>query len=175
MFLFGHLGVTLGSFFILEYLVPGIRGRINYWYVALGAVLPDIIDKMIGRVIFAHSIANGHLIAHTLIFILLLSLAGFHLHRHYGDARLLIVSGASFLHLLEDRLWEEPVNFFWPLFGWMFPTGKAYDWIDYFLNMFRSSYVPGFSYVFISELLGSIILLLFVLGYLFYRKKERSN
>ena len=63
------------------------------------------------------------------------------------------------------------VNFFWPIFGWMFPPGKSEDWINYFLDMFRNSYIPGFSYVFISELLGAIIIMLFVLGYSFYRKK----
>ncbi|MBU3966633.1 MAG: metal-dependent hydrolase [Euryarchaeota archaeon] len=174
MFLFGHLGITLALFYILGYLVPGIRGRINYWYVALGSILPDIIDKPIGRVIFASSIANGYLIAHTLVFCLLLSLAGFYLYKRRGDARLFMVSGASSLHLLEDRLWEKPVNFFWPLFGWMFPPGKSEDWINYFLDMFRSSYVPGFSYVFISESLGSIIIMLFVLVYSFSRKKGKE-
>ncbi len=174
MFLFGHLGITLALFYILGYLVPGIRDRINYWYVALGSILPDIIDKPIGRVIFANSIANGHLIAHTLIFSLLLAFAGFYLQKRHGDARLFMISVASFLHLLEDRLWEKPVNFFWPLFGWTFPPGKADDWINYFLNMLRSSYVPGFSYVFISELLGSIIIMLFVLRYSFSRTKEKE-
>jgi LexA-binding, inner membrane-associated putative hydrolase len=172
MFIFGHIGVTLVSFYILGYIVPGIRDRINYWYVALGVILPDIIDKPIGRVIFAYSIANGHLIAHTLVFCLLLSLAGFYLYKHQGDARLFMVSGASFLHLLEDRLWENPVNFFWPLFGWMFPPGKADNWTNYFLDILRSSFVPGFSYVFISELLGSIIMLFF-LGYSFSRTKRK--
>jgi len=94
----------------IGYLVPGVRSRINYWYVAFGAILPDIIDKTVGRVIFAHSLANGHLIAHTLVFGCFLALAGFYLYKHNMDARVLTVSGASLLHLVEDRLWTKPAT-----------------------------------------------------------------
>ncbi|KCZ72224.1 putative membrane-bound metal-dependent hydrolase (DUF457) [Candidatus Methanoperedens nitroreducens] len=171
MFLFGHLGITLGLFFILGYLVPGIRGRINYWFVALGAVLPDIIDKLLGRVLFANSLASGRLIAHTLIFILFLALVGLYLHRRSRDARMLLVSGASLLHLLEDHMWAQPVTFLWPLLGWSFPRGAASDdWIDYFLVTIRNSYTPDFSYVFISEIIGFTIITL-LLAYLFSRTK----
>jgi len=171
MFLFGHLGITLGLFFIIGYLVPGVRNRINYRYVALGAVLPDIIDKAVGRVIFAHSLANGHLIAHSLVFVIFLALAGYYLYRHTMDARVLTVSGASFLHLVEDRLWTQPATLLWPLLGWKFPGGTAPDyWLDYFLVMFQNSYIPDLSYVFISEAVGFIIILLFLFSWM----KERS-
>ena len=151
--------------------MPGVRGRINYRYVAFGAILPDIIDKTFGRIIFAHSLANGHLIAHTLIFGCFLALAGFYLYRHTMDARVLTVSGASFLHLVEDRLWTKPATLLWPLLGWKFPGGTAPDnWLDYFLIMFRNSYIPDISYVFISEAVGFIIILLFLFSWM----KERS-
>lgn len=166
MFFFGHLGVTLGVFYILGYLVPDIRGRINYWYVALGAFLPDIIDKMVGRVLFAYSLASGRLIAHTLVFSFFLALVGFYLYRRNSDARVLLVSGASFLHLLEDTMWRQPVNLLWPLLGWRLPRGIPDDWLDYFLVMFRNSYIPAFSYDFISETIGLIIIILFIFRYL---------
>jgi hypothetical protein len=40
MFVFGHIGVTIGIFFVIGYFVTHIRDRINYCYVALGAILP---------------------------------------------------------------------------------------------------------------------------------------
>lgn len=174
MFLLGHLGVTLGLFFILQYLVPGIRGRINYLYVVFGALLPDIIDKLLGRILFPYSLASGRLIAHTLAFTLILALLGFYYHRRRGDARLLLVSGASFLHLLEDKMWTEPVIFLWPLLGWGFPRGTPDNWLDYFLAMFRNSYRPGFSYDFISEVVGFVIMMFFIVKYLFSRAKIKN-
>ena len=167
MFLFGHLGITIGLFFIIGYFVPGIRCRINYWYVAFGAILPDIIDKLIGRVLFAYSLASGRFIAHTLIFSLLLALMGFYLYKRNRDARLLLVSGASFFHLIEDIMWTQPVNLLWPLFGWGFPHGVLEHPADYFLSMFRESFVPDFSYVFISEAIGFTIIILFIVMHMF--------
>ncbi|MCZ7393340.1 MAG: metal-dependent hydrolase [Candidatus Methanoperedens sp.] len=173
MFLLGHLGVTLGVFFILVYLVPGIRGRINYWYVAFGAVLPDIIDKLLGRILFPYSIASGRVIAHTLVFVLLLALAGFYHYRRRGDMRILFISGASFLHLLEDEMWMEPAILLWPLLGWSFPRGTPDNWFDYFLVMTRNSYTVGLSYDFIAEVIGFIIMTLLALKYLFPGGKIR--
>ncbi len=173
MFLLGHLGVTLGAFFILGYLIPGIRGRINYWYVAFGAVLPDIIDKLLGRVLFPNSIASGRLIAHTLLFSFSLALAGLYIYRRRKDARILLVSGASFLHLLEDTMWTEPAIFLWPMLGWIFPRGTPDNWLDYFFVMTKNSYTVGLSYDFISEVIGSIAIIFFALKFLFFRRKIR--
>ncbi|MCZ7355885.1 MAG: metal-dependent hydrolase [Candidatus Methanoperedens sp.] len=175
MFLFGHLGVTLALFFILGYLVPGFRNHINYWYVALGAVLPDIIDKLVGRVLFPYSLASGHLIAHTLAFVLILAVAGLIRFRDHGDARILLISGASLLHLLEDRLWTQPALLLWPLFGWGLPHGTPPDnWIDYFTIMFRRSIHPEFSFDFVAEAVGFAVIAICVLACLISRRKARK-
>jgi len=46
MFIFGHIGITLGiAFIIFHFILPriGIRPkRINYLFVAIGAILPDL-------------------------------------------------------------------------------------------------------------------------------------
>lgn len=169
MFLFGHLGVTVGIFIVLQYLVP--RARINYWYVAYGAVVPDIIDKLIGRVLFPDSLASGRLIAHTLIFPIFLALIGLYLCRRSKDTTMLLISGASFLHLFEDRMWMQPVTFFWPMLGWKFPRGIPENWYDYFLVMLKKSYIPEFSYDFIFEAIGFTVVMLFILTYQLSRKK----
>jgi len=44
--------------------------KINYLFVALGAILPDLIDKPIGRILLGESVANGRLFGHTLLFVL---------------------------------------------------------------------------------------------------------
>ncbi|RNI15777.1 hypothetical protein EFE42_00600 [Methanohalophilus sp. RSK] len=66
---FAHIGITLALFYIVT------RGRnINYWYVIIGSMLPDIIDKVIGRVLFADTFASGRIFAHSLLFVVVLGL-----------------------------------------------------------------------------------------------------
>src|SRR5674476_459116 len=76
MLLFGHLGITLGIFFGLGIFIPRLRTIIDPKYLVIGALLPDLADKPIGRVIFASSVANGRIIGHTILFSLLLLLIG---------------------------------------------------------------------------------------------------
>ena len=80
MLLFGHLFVTLGIFFGLAIFIPRLKTVINPRYLAIGAILPDLIDKPIGEVIFASTFGNGRIVGHTLLFSLLLFLAGLYLY-----------------------------------------------------------------------------------------------
>ena len=162
MFVFGHIGITLGIAFILfQFVLPriGIRlKRINYLFVAIGAILPDLIDKPIGRILLGESVANGRLFAHTLLFVLILLMLGFFLKDH-RDAVFCLSFGA-FMHLIEDKMWEIPATLFYPLFGFGFPKGTVIgeNWYEYFLLAFTKSYVPALSYVFVSEITGTLIL-----------------
>lgn len=76
MLLFGHLGITLGAFIGLRRLIPRLKSVIDLKYLAIGALLPDLIDKPIGKVIFASTFANGRIIGHTLLFSCLLVFTG---------------------------------------------------------------------------------------------------
>jgi hypothetical protein len=49
MLLFGHLGITLGIVFGLGIFIPRLRTIIDPKYLIIGALLPDLIDKPIGR------------------------------------------------------------------------------------------------------------------------------
>jgi hypothetical protein len=53
MLLFGHVGVTLGIFIGLGIFLPQLKTIIDPKYLVIGALLPDIIDKPLGMVIFA--------------------------------------------------------------------------------------------------------------------------
>ena len=178
MFVFGHLGITLGIAFILfQFVLPriGIRlKKINYLFIALGAILPDLIDKPIGRILLGESVANGRLFGHTLLFVLILVMIGYFLKDH-RDAVFCLSFGA-FMHLIEDRMWENSATFFYPLYGLGFPKGTVIgeNWYDYFLLIFNRSYVPALSYVFVSEIMGVVILcgLSVLTLFLFFTKKE---
>jgi hypothetical protein len=94
MLLFGHLGITLGVYLGLGTFISRLRFIIDPKYLAIGALLPDLIDKPIGRVIFASTLANGRIIGHTLLFTLLIALTGVHLYEKIKDSiRLALASG----------------------------------------------------------------------------------
>jgi hypothetical protein len=59
---------------VLPRLSGGIIPNLNYSFITLGAILPDLIDKQIGRILLGESVANGRLFGHTLLFVLLLKL-----------------------------------------------------------------------------------------------------
>ena len=175
MLVFGHVGVTLAVFLILGFLVHALRAHIDNRYVAFGSMLPDIIDKPIGRVLFAESIANGRIIAHTLMFSILIFVAGYYLYKRKGDSRIAIIAGASFCHLLEDGMWKQPVTFFWPLYGWEFPQGSPMGTMDYFFLMFSRSFSLDLSHVLSFEFAGFVLVTLLIMNSLRKRLWWRNN
>ncbi|MCK4476335.1 MAG: metal-dependent hydrolase [Methanophagales archaeon] len=97
MLLFWHIGLTLGIFFVIGKI---LRKDIDYRYVLLGSILPDLIDKPIGAVILKDYFSNGRIFSHTLAFVTLLSLFAI------LNGKMIILSFCSFLHLLEDSMWN---------------------------------------------------------------------
>ncbi len=171
MFIFGHLGITLGIFFLAGLAVPSIRRHLDYRFIALGALLPDLIDKPIGRILFAESVASGYLVAHSLVFVIVISLIGYALYRQRGDSRVIQVAGASFLHLVEDQMWKSPVTLLWPALGWGFPHGNAYgSFTNYVLDAGSSCCVPKLSIGFVFEVVGVFVLAGMLVRYLRRRR-----
>lgn len=91
----------------------------------VGAVLPDIIDKPLGYLIFPE-IGDGRLIAHALAGLLIIGITGWCLMKDH------LLTGALLLgvmiHQILDEMWKIPVNWFYPLLG-EFPV---YPQEDYF-------------------------------------------
>lgn len=154
MLLFGHLGVTLGIFFGLAIFVPRLRTVIDPRYLAIGAILPDLIDKPIGEVILASTFSSGRIIGHTLLFSLLLFMVGLYMYERRRDIRVLSLTAGSFLHLFEDRMGSDPQTFLWPLFGWSFPRDSPdYVGLGHLLEMFKESFHLEFFQSHITEIL----------------------
>ncbi|MGB9939993.1 metal-dependent hydrolase [Methanosarcina sp.] len=174
MFIFGHIGITLGIFYLLSRLSSKNNFWINVPWIVIGALLPDIIDKPLGRIILAETIGSGRIFAHTLLFGFLLGLAGYYLYSQQKP-ELLVIAGASFCHILEDQIWNTPEVFFWPLFGWGFPEDTiSGSFIEYLMIIFSRSYDPEFTEVFISEIIGLIIIVLLTGKYIQKKMKEKS-
>lgn len=163
MFILGHIGITLAVFFLASLALPSLKRHLDYRFIALGALLPDLIDKAIGRFLFEDIFASGRLFAHTLVFVIVILVAGYVYFRQRGDFRILLVAGASFLHLLEDRMWMTPQTFFWPVFGWEFAQGCSYgSFLDYFMNIVKHVYSPDLSFALVSEVIGLLVILFLV-------------
>ncbi|AKB36705.1 hypothetical protein MSSAC_2115 [Methanosarcina siciliae C2J] len=169
MLLFGHLGVTLGIFFGLGLFIPRLRTIIDPRYLVIGAILPDLIDKPIGEVIFASTFSSGRIIGHTLLFSLLLFMIGLYMYERSRDIRGLSLTAGSFLHLFEDQMWSDPQTFLWPLFGWSFPReSRDYVGLEHLMDMFEASFHLEFLQSHVIEILGLSIG--FVLAYYLSKK-----
>lgn len=117
----------LGTAAAVVYVTLG-RRRIDYRFVLLGAVLPDLVDGVLGR--WFYEGPAGRWIAHSLLAVIVVTvaiLAGFR-----GEARLAVfgIGVGWLLHLVGDGMWAAPETFFWPAFGTDFATAPAepYSW-----------------------------------------------
>ena len=174
MFIFGHVGITLGIFYSLYRLYSKDNFSSAVPYIVVGSLLPDIIDKPLGRIILADTIGSGRIFAHTLLFVTLLGLLGYYLYKK-GYPKFLVIAGASFCHLLEDQIWNSPKVFFWPFLGWDFPKDQiSGSFIEYLMIIFNRSYYPALTEVFISEIIGLIIIILLMGSYIQSKVKETA-
>ena len=160
----GHVAITT---FIL-YAAKFIRTRRDFLLAVFGSILPDLIDKPLGFIIF-HGFGNGRLVAHTLLFNLILLTFFIILksrleHGLRGNA--VVIPLASMLHIVEDRTWKEPALLFYPFLGSM-PLKPPISLIERIQKILRAYSSP---YILTSELLGSV-LLCFLL-YVFYNRLE---
>jgi len=149
MLLFGHIGLTLGIFYFISLLT---KRKFSYPLIIVGSILPDLIDKPLGRIILP--LGSGRLIGHTLMFLLILIIIGLFLGLYW---QMLMLALADALHLIEDRMWEQPAILLWPLLGG-FQFHEAISINDYILGLLQG-FQPSFSITFVSEVAGFVILL----------------
>lgn len=86
-------------------------------FSALGAVLPDLLDKPVGHILLAESLNFGRIIGHGLLFLALLLIVGVALRRRRGSFVLLAVAAGVASHQVLDAMWAMPVTWYFPLLG----------------------------------------------------------
>lgn len=123
MLLFAHLGLTLAGARLMR--------DAHLGYVLLGSMLPDIIDKPLGAVLFGTP-AMGRTFAHTLLFLLLFLALAF----YRKDLRMDSLTGGVSAHLLLDFMWQSPRILLWPLLGG-FPWAADLSTLDYWQSLLR--------------------------------------
>jgi len=164
MLLFAHTGITLGAAALISRTLGNnkkswITSAGDYLDVRLlmiGSLLPDIIDKPVGQLLFRETLSNGRIFSHTILFLALIAAAGLYLHQRRHKSWLLVLSFGTLTHLILDQMWRIPQTLFWPLFGFSFDKINLTEWIpNIFYRLLTSPevYVP--------ELVGIAIILWF--------------
>ncbi|OGO31061.1 MAG: hypothetical protein A2Z29_08230 [Chloroflexi bacterium RBG_16_56_11] len=151
------------------------RARVSWWgslagyvdirFLMFGSLLPDIVDKPIGHFIFRDTFNNGRIFAHTLLFFLLLSAAGFFLYRRRHSVWMLTLAAGTLAHLALDAMWYIPATLFWPLMGFEFEKIDLESWLPGLLQALVSDPV-----VFAGEMVGLAVVLW--LGLVLFRRKK---
>ncbi|MGC9515687.1 metal-dependent hydrolase, partial [Methanocrinis sp.] len=121
-------------------------------FVAIGSILPDLIDKPLGLLIYG-SMATGRIFAHTLLFLLLLvAIAAILKSRAIGSLAFGVLA-----HQALDSIWRTPEIFLWPLLGG-FPVNANMSVLGYFEMLIRGLERPD---ILVPELLGLLYLAAF--------------
>ncbi|MCM1566710.1 MAG: metal-dependent hydrolase [Dehalobacter sp. 4CP] len=155
MIFFGHLGLTGLAAKAAEKSLGNIQ--IDYRIVFVGSILPDLIDKPIGRFLFAETFHTGRVFAHTVLFLFLLLGIGYYRWQRYRKNGWLVLAGSCLCHDIFDAMWVIPQTFYWPLYGPKFYASTEASWLqaDWIKLMTDpASYVP--------EIAGLLIILYFL-------------
>lgn len=123
----------------------------------IGAILPDIVDKPIGQYFLRDTFSTGRIYCHTLLFAVILLLAGLYLYRSRKKTWLLVLSFGTFIHLILDQMWFNTRTFLWPLYGFTFERKDLTDWT---LEMFRR--LVSDPQVYVLEIIGAAVLIWFI-------------
>lgn len=122
--IFWHVGGTVLAFRYV-FRDPNVDLR----FLALGSILPDLLDKPIGTVLLAGTFESGQIFGHTLLFASVLMVAVLvGTSRGIWRRRLMALAVGSLFHLILDGMWAVKETFLWPAFGWRFPPGPDSYW-----------------------------------------------
>ncbi len=184
MLILGHTGITLGCAVMMETVLnkkkssrelsslaaltkqypkeSGFRllvKHIDIRVLLIGSLLPDIIDKPLGYIILQGTLSSGRVYCHTMLFFILIVLAGMYLYQRRKKNWLLVLSFGIFTHLIFDQMWLAPHILLWPLYGWSFPQGNPdiLLWMEEMLTGLITN--PG---TYIPEIVGAVVLLIFI-------------
>lgn len=175
MLIAGHIGLTLGVIKIYEKVAKKKNTKndnfIDYRIVALGSILPDIIDKPLVQIIYGLRNHEGHLIAHSFIFSALLITLGIIIFFMNKNKNALLLGICSLIHQLFDKAILLPNIFLLPdVNSSNFILLKRFEFVHnitlpiYTRFPYLRDTMTYFEkpYVFIAEVIGFIIIVYFV-------------
>jgi hypothetical protein len=113
-------------------------------------VLPDLVDKVLGRIIFSSSVDNGRIFFHSLGIVLLFLIAGLMVWYYYHSFSFLVVGFGIFLHQIVDMMWRSPLSWYYPLLG---PYPVDYS-PDYFMRAIMAELTSVSEWLFFIAIVG---------------------
>jgi hypothetical protein len=126
MLILGHLVIGLIIGFILYEI---FHARTLIVFCAIGSVLPDLVDKGLGHIIFSASLDNGRIFFHSLGIVLLFAVVGLIVWKYYRSFAFLAVGFGVLLHQMADVMWTSPVTWYYPLLG-PYPVDFTPDYFE---------------------------------------------
>lgn len=124
--LFWHVGGTVA---VIRYAFRD--ERMDLRFLALGAVLPDLVDTPIGLLTY-RATGGVRLVGHTLLFsIAVLAVVLTTTRRGRPRKRWMPLAVGVLVHLILDAMWLDPETLWWPLLGTGFSPGGAASAGDY--------------------------------------------
>jgi inner membrane protein len=133
--------------------------RLDLRILLVGSLLPDIIDKPLGHVLFPEYLSSGRTFAHTLLFTVLIALGGLIIRYRTGKTWMLVLSLGSFAHLVLDEMWlpEWRTTLLWPFYGLEFPKAELTGWLGQIWHVLLHE--PA---VYIPEIIGGVVMIIFL-------------
>jgi len=167
MFVLGHVGLTAGLLIVLVLALQKVKVikdpawlyRIDLRMVVVLAMLPDILDKLLGHVLLSEELNNGRIFAHSLLFLLVTSIMFGVSLRAWSWVYLLPV----LTHQLFDQMWKGLHTWLWPVFGFAFEK-KDHDPWRLWLHELSDPYVI------VTEALGLLAIAIIFFYFRLYRK-----
>ncbi len=130
--LFWHIGATTG---VARYTFRDERMDVRF--LAIGALLPDIIDTIPGLVGY-ETFGSVRLWGHSLAFSgLLMVVILFATRRGRPRKRWMPVAIGALIHLFLDAMWADPETLWWPLLGNEFSPAGPVDVGAYIQSVLR--------------------------------------
>ena len=131
MYFFAHLlaGILLGILLAVlardSRLIPAC---------ALGSILPDLVDKPVGLLLFPGIFGTGRIFFHALLIFFLILFIGILISTKYPRTGILIIAVAAgvITHQVLDAMWLQPANWYWPALG----PFKGHSRPDFFIDAF---------------------------------------
>lgn len=152
MLFLAHLVIGLIIGFILFEI---FRARTIIVFCAIGSVLPDLVDKVLGRIIFSSSVDNGRIFFHSLGIVFLFMVMGLIVWRYYRSVSFLAVGTGVFLHQIVDMMWKSPVSWYYPFLG---PYPEDYS-PDYFMRAIMAELTSVSEWIFFIAIVGVAVVL----------------
>ena len=149
----GAANATKDSSAVSPYWLNILANSKDLLFLISGSLLPDIIDKPVGLILFRDTFNNGRIFSHTLLFLVIVAIISFFLYQRYGRTGGIALSSGILAHLLLDQMWLSPDTLLWPLFGLHFKRIVTDNLLgDIFYSLFHD---PA---VYVPEIIGVIII-----------------